>query len=199
MTKRHILVMNAAQMWLERWRLTITKEDTRLLLLKTCRAGERPEKEFACEECKYTTMTKAYLKDHIRRMHLVRGVGWMCVEGTCENKPKTFVNNRLLLQHKKDHQNLPCPSCIKTFTSKRNLNRHMKLVHKQQQNIDRQSQEDSMSFVPAQQVSVGELLNLSTFDLEGAVVLPLDPLICWLKKPHSLWSDWSSLWRSYNK
>ena len=69
--------------------------------------GERPDKEFACEECKFTTMTKAYLKDHIRRMHLVRGVGWMCVEGTCENKPKTFVNNRLLLQHKRDHQNLP--------------------------------------------------------------------------------------------
>ena len=54
----------------------------------------------------------------------------------------------------------------------------MKLVHKQQQNIDRQSQEDSLSFVPAQEVRVRELLNLSTFDLEGAVVLPLDPLIC---------------------
>ena len=141
-------------------------------------SGERSEKEFACEECKYTTMTKAYLKDHIRRIHLVRGVGWMCVEGTCENKPKTFVNNRLLLQHKKDHQNLPCPSCIKTFTSKRNLNRHIKVVHKKQQNIDRRSQEDSLSFVPAHQaVSVEELLNLTTFDLEGAVVLPLDPLI----------------------
>ena len=141
--------------------------------------GERPDqKEFACEECKFTTMTKAYLKDHIRRMHLVRGVGWMCVGGTCENKPKTFVNNRLLLQHKKDHQNLPCPSCIKTFTSKRNLNRHIKVVHKKQQNIDRRSQEDSLSFVPAHQaVSVEELLNLTTFDLEGAIVLPLDPLI----------------------
>ena len=141
--------------------------------------GERPDqKEFACEECKFTTMTKAYLKDHIRRMHLVRGVGWMCVEGTCENKPKTFVNNRLLLQHKKDHQNLPCQSCTKTFPSKRNLNRHMKNVHKQQQNIDRRSQEDSLSFVPAHQaVSVEELLNLTTFDLEGAIVLPLDPLI----------------------
>ena len=156
----------------------LSKTRARLNHHEKSHSGERPEKEFACEECKYTTMTKAYLKDHIRRMHFVRGVGWMCVEGTCENKPKTFVNNRLLLQHKKDHQNLPCPICIKSFTSRRNLNRHMKLVHKQQQNIDRQSQEDSLSFAPAQQVSVQELLNLSTFDLEGAVVLPLDPLIC---------------------
>ena len=52
------------------------------------------------------------------------------------------------------------------------------MVHKQQQNIDRRSQEDSLSSVPAQQpVSVEELLNLTTFDLEGAIVLPLDPLI----------------------
>ena len=52
----------------------------------------------------------------------------MCVEGACEKKPKTFVNNRLLLQHKKDHENLPCQECNKTFPSRRNLNRHRKRV-----------------------------------------------------------------------
>ena len=114
------------------------------------------------------SMTKAYLKDHIRRMNVVRGVGWMCVEGACEKNPKTFVNNRLLLQHKKDHQNLPCQICSKTFTSKRSLNRHRKQVHKpEQQNAD----EDSMNFVQAHTVDVGELMNLSTFNLEGALVL----------------------------
>ena len=90
----------------------------RLIHHEKCHSGERPEKEFACEECKYTTMSKAYLKDHIRRMHVVRGVGWMCVEGACEKKPKTFMNNRLLLQHKKDHENLPCHECNKTFPSR---------------------------------------------------------------------------------
>ena len=35
-------------------------------------------------------MTKAYLKDHIRRMHVARGVGWMCVEGACEKKTKKW-------------------------------------------------------------------------------------------------------------
>ena len=134
-------------------------------------SGEKPEKEFACEECQFTTMTKAYLKDHIRRMHVVRGVGWMCVEGACEKKPKTFVNNRLLLQHKKDHQNLPCQICSKTFTSERSLNRHRKQVHKpEQQNTD----EDSANFVQAHTVDVEKLMNLSTFDLEGALVIPLD-------------------------
>ena len=101
----------------------------RLIHHEKCHSGERPEKEFACEECKYTTMSKAYLKDHIRRMHVVRGVGWMCVEGACEKKPKTFVNNMLLLQHKKSHENLPCQECNKTFPSRRNLNRHRKRVH----------------------------------------------------------------------
>ena len=34
--------------------------------------------------------------------------------------------------------------------------------------------EDSMNFVQAHTVDVGELMNLSTFDLEGALVIPLD-------------------------
>ena len=140
--------------------------------------GERPEKQFACEECKYTTNTKAYLKDHIRRMHLVRGVGWMCVEGTCENKPKTFVNNRLLLQHKKDHQNLLCPSCTKTFNSKRNLNRHRKVVHKPEQpNIERRL------------LKIVESLHIRLWGGTCSSFGSFDELI----KTHSLWIDWSSL------
>ena len=95
----------------------------------------------------------------------------MCVEGACEKKPKTFVNNRLLLQHKKDHQNLACQICSKTFTSKRSLNRHRKQVHKpEQQNAD----EDSANFVQAHTVDFEELMNLCAFNLEGALVIPLD-------------------------
>ena len=99
----------------------------------------------------------------------------MCVEGACEKKPKTFVNNRLLLQHKKDHENLPCQECNKTFPSRRNLNRQRKRVHRQEQ---QNSDEDSINYVPAQQVDLQELMSLSTFDLKGAVVNPLelDPL-----------------------
>ena len=51
------------------------------------------------------------------------------------------------------------------------MNRHRKQVHKpEQQNAD----EDLMNFVRAHTVDVGELMNLSTFDLEGALVIPLD-------------------------
>ena len=99
----------------------------------------------------------------------------MCVEGVCEKKPKTFVNNRLLLQHKKDHENLPCHECNKTFPSRRNLNCHRKRVHRQEQ---QKSDKDSINYEPAQQVDLQELMSLSTFDLKGAVVNPLelDPL-----------------------
>ena len=68
-------------------------------------------------------------------------------------------------------QRLPCQICSKTFTSKRSLNCHRKQVHKpEQQNTD----EDSANFVQAHTVDVEKLMNLSTFDLEGALVIPLD-------------------------
>ena len=168
MIKLHILVKVAFNNHKRRHKTPVVKNLQSKIKCEIC-----PYESATKSNVKFTTMTNAYLKDHIRRMHLVRGVGWMCVEGTCKNKPKTFVNNRLLLQHKKDHQNLPCPSCIKTFTSKRNLNRHRKRVHKpEKQNSD----EESINFAQAHPVDVEELLNLSTFDFEGALVLPLDPL-----------------------
>ena len=68
-----------------------------------------------------------------------------------------------------------CQECNKTFPSRRNLNRHRKRVHRQEQ---QNSDEDSINYVPAQQVDLQELMSLSTFNLEGAVVIPLelDPL-----------------------
>ena len=87
----------------------------------------------------------------------------MCVEGVCEKKPKTFVNNRLLLQHKKDHENLPFHEIVTGNVS-----------------ISRSSKEwqRHINYEPAQQVDLQELMSLSTFDLKGAVVNPLelDPL-----------------------
>ena len=100
--------------------------------------------------------------------------------GSMWKEIEDFLNNRLLLQHKKNHENLPCQECNKTFPSRRNLNRHRKRVHRQEQ---QNSDEDSINYVPAQQVDLQELMSLSTFNLEGAVVIPLelDPLTSWGK------------------
>ena len=174
LTKRHILVVNAAQMAevIGKMALNNHKRRHKMPAVKNLERKHKARKGICLRGVPIYYNDKGLLKNHIRRMHVVRGVGWMCVEGVCEKKKtKTFVNNRLLLQHKKDHQNLPCQICSKTFTSKRSLNRHRKQVHKpEQQNAD----EDSMNFVQAHTVDVGELMNLSTFDLEGAVVIPLD-------------------------
>ena len=51
----------------------------------------------------------------------------MCVEGVCEKKPETFVNNRLLLQHKKDHENLPFHEIV---TGNVSISRSSKIVAK---------------------------------------------------------------------
>ena len=61
------------------------------------------------------------------------------------------------------------------FWPRRNLNRHRKRVHRQEQ---QKSDADPMDYVPAEQVGFKEFMSLSTFDLEGAVVVPLelDPL-----------------------
>ena len=58
-----------------------------------------------------------------------------------------------------------------TFSSTRNLNCHRERIHNPEL---QKSDEDSMNYVPAEQVDHEESMNLSTFDLEGAVVIPLD-------------------------
>ena len=80
------------------------------------------------------------------------------------------MKSSVFLQHKKDHESLPCQSC-KTFPSKRNLNHHRKCIHKPEQ---QKSDKDSMNYVPAELVYHEESMNLSTCDLEGAVVISLD-------------------------
>merc|ERR1712004_368092 len=103
-------------------------------------------------------------------MHVLRGVDWsVWKEAVKRNRRLTGCCSSIKRIMK------TCQECNKTFPSRRNLNRHRKRVHRQKQ---QNSDEDSINYVPAQPVDLQELMSLSTFNLEGAVVIPLelDPL-----------------------
>ena len=91
--------------------------------------------QYYCDDCPYRTIVKAYLTDHVRLMHKKVGNGmFMCVTGSCSSKPRTYPNLQRLEKHKTCHMNMKCGSCDKVFSAKRNLNRHKKNVHKDDQN-----------------------------------------------------------------
>ena len=76
---------------------------------------------------------KAYLVDHVRMMHKKDGNGMsMCVIGKCSDKPIPCPNLKRLEKHKTTHANVKCDYCDKIFSAKRNLKRHVKNVHKTQ-------------------------------------------------------------------
>ena len=92
-------------------------------------------------DCKYKTTSKAYLRDHKRRMHIASAIPgqWMCfVEA-----PRSFLNHHQHQKHQQDHANVKCPECNKSFAADRNMKQHMKRKHSgvQATNISRNSNE----------------------------------------------------------
>ena len=145
------------------------------------------ENVFSCEECQYFTNNKDYMTDHMRRMHRAKEGMWMCMQGTCKNRPKSFINNHLLAAHQKNHDNFPCPKCKKSFGAKRNMLRHLKTVHKKQAEHDttgnsNNSENDmNLNFDP---------VDIANVDLDQAIVLPFD---LWIHEDVSCSSVFSGL------
>ena len=115
------------------------------MISQTLHRLENEEQSFSCDDCKYKTNSKAYMKDHVRRMHIASarlGV-WMCMAGGCKEKPKSFLNNHQQEKHQQDHANVKCPECGQLFSAVRNMKRHIKTKHKavESNNISRNSNE----------------------------------------------------------
>ena len=94
-----------------------------------------------------------------------------CVAGTCKNKPKSVLNNRLLVEHRKDHENVSCTECKKTFGAKRNMLRHIKNVHKKE---DHDKTGNSNSSQIDMNLNFEQVDQLASVDLDQAIVLPFD-------------------------
>ena len=57
---------------------------------KSHQLNSEEEQTYSCDICKYKTNSKAYHYDHIKRMHKAQPGLWMCMSGTCKEKPKIF-------------------------------------------------------------------------------------------------------------
>ena len=88
------------------------------------------EQVYSCDACQYKTNCKGYMNDHNRRIHKAQPGLWMCMSGTCKEKPTSFINHQQMIKHQQIHANVPCPECNKCFGAKRNMKRHVKNVHK---------------------------------------------------------------------
>ena len=89
---------------------------------------------FQCPDCEYRTLCKDYLGDHRRLMHVQTSHGqYICIAGKCSTKPIGFPNQARLEKHKTCHSNAKCAKCGKMFGAKRNLTRHTKKKHEEDQ------------------------------------------------------------------
>lgn len=114
--------------------------------------NETSENAFSCPLCTYTSARHSRFADHYRKMH-------DNLEMTCDGCSGKFHLFYRLLEHRKldhnfDHaykvsesiiledknrkeqrriekgQNFPCPQCDRWFTEKRNVAKHLRVVHK---------------------------------------------------------------------
>ena len=94
---------------------------------------------------------------------------WMCIKDSCAEKPKSFLNNQLLSTHQKNHDNVPCTKCRKTFGAKRNVLRHIKTVHKAFEGEDETESEISFGLNIAN-------IDFASVDMRDLLIMPLEPL-----------------------
>ena len=81
-----------------------------------------------CTECSYTTTENSYLRSHISRHHTAKETWSKCTE--CDYR--SWNKRTLSDHHMMDHTGirLKCEVCPSKFTKRRNLNAHMKKIHK---------------------------------------------------------------------
>ena len=93
----------------------------------------------------------------------------MCIKDSCAEKPKSFLNNQLLSTHQKNHDNVPCTKCRKTFGAKRNVLRHIKIVHKAPEDED---DRESQSIIGLNIANI----DFASVDMRDLLIMPLGPL-----------------------
>ena len=146
---------------------------SRLLQHERSHTNMAKENELSCQECKYRSDNKDYLRDHQRKMHQAKDGMWMCIKGSCAEKPKSFVNNHLLSRHQHHHESFPCTKCQKSFGAKKNMVRHLNTVHKapeggSDRNLDEPHNELTLNNIP--------YMDVNSVNLENLLVMPVDPL-----------------------
>ena len=131
---------------------------------------DEDENIFKCPDCPYRTLCKNYLVDHKRLMHNQTGSGqYICVVGKCFEKPMLYPNQAKLDKHRTCHENKSCTTCGKVFGAKRNLRRHEKNKHEQNQGVMKKNKHEQ------NQMNISTNSNTSDGDDNGnAPIVQLD-------------------------
>ena len=106
---------------------------------KIHRLNPAAEECYSCDLCKYTTNFKPYLNNHKTRVHKRQPGLWICMTGTCKENHRSFINHQQMMKHTLIHEGVECPECKKNFGAKRNMKRHLKNVHRAQNDLSRNS------------------------------------------------------------
>ena len=83
-----------------------------------------------CSKCDFQRPTNAQVKAHFKKRHTddTKGICQYCGEvfrGLKEHLQRTGCGGEIIRADK-----IPCVQCIKTFSSRKGLNRHLKEIHK---------------------------------------------------------------------
>ena len=96
--------------------------------------------QFHCEECPYRTIVKGYLVDHVRLRNKRDETGmFVCILGKVTDKAQSFSKQHRMEKHKTTHVNVKCNDWEKSFSAKRNLRRHIRKKHP--------NQDDTLSYM----------------------------------------------------
>ena len=96
--------------------------------------------QFHCEECPHRTIVKGYLVDHVRLRNKRDETGmFVCILGKVTDKAQSFSKQHRMEKHKTTHVNVKCNDWEKSFSAKRNLRRHIRKKHP--------NQDDTLSYM----------------------------------------------------
>ena len=124
--------VNPAKNHADRHRVVFCQPCNRMVPKSAKSNHKCPSNNFQCPSCPYTSSTQQHLTKHIEARHNSVKKPFKCDSSNCE---RIFISKKRLLDHKGKVHGLgfTCEECGKLFLSRSSRNRHVYVVHHQQE------------------------------------------------------------------